>query len=310
VITAVTLPCVSDLSPDNTGAIGKAVTKLRMERGWTLRELAEKMGSTNPTMSRKESGQISIKPPERRKFAQVFGLTLDQFDAEWRASTIPQSKVSVGIPVINRAPAGGVVDMEECGTDSGQGFEYLDRDADTQADLLFGVIITGHSMEPALFNGDYAIFHPLDRYPRVYVLRNANQFLRSVVQSLFQIAVQHQGERFFADDIGDVLIREMLPAIEQPVLHARCRNRCVIHRRDCRRAGRERAAGVKIANANEVLKFGVPLCHLVSSAPAAPPGSSTPAPSHDRRPRRVVACIEACPELFPSLIESVLLVVR
>jgi len=163
VITAVTLPCVSDLSPDNSGAIGKAVTKLRMERGWTLRELAEKMGSTNPTISRKESGQISIKPPERRAFAAAFGMSLDEFDSHWRSSVIPQSKVSPGIAVINRAPAGGIIEMEECGTDSAQGFEYLDRDSDTQADLLFAVIITGDSMQPALYSGDYAIFHPLDR---------------------------------------------------------------------------------------------------------------------------------------------------
>ena len=122
------------------------------------------MGVSAPTIAKKENGDLAVKPPERRRFAEVFGLTLDQFDALWRAKEIPQTKDGQNrIPVINRAPAGRVVNYEEWGTDSGQGMEYIDRDQQTQADLLFAVIVVGDSMMPTLADGDYVIFHPLDR---------------------------------------------------------------------------------------------------------------------------------------------------
>ncbi|MBS0188907.1 MAG: helix-turn-helix domain-containing protein [Planctomycetes bacterium] len=149
--------------PTKTTAIGRAVRAQREEKGWTLRDLAEKVGMTYTLLGKKERGEINISPPERRNLAHAFDLTLEQFDELWRAARIEQSRVNVGIPVINRSPAGGIVDMDECGTDSGQGFEYLDRDRDTAADLLFAVIVTGNSMEPHLHDGDYVVFHPLDR---------------------------------------------------------------------------------------------------------------------------------------------------
>lgn len=61
--------------------IGELVKRLRAEREWTLREMSEKMGPgySHANLSAKEIGRIGIKPNERKDFARVFGLSLDQF---------------------------------------------------------------------------------------------------------------------------------------------------------------------------------------------------------------------------------------
>ncbi len=136
------------------------VRELREDKGWTQAQLAEKLGVTTSTLSKKERGEFAIKPPLRRKIAEVFGLTLEQFDAGWRAAKITRTVGGPGIPVINRASAGVVVDYEEWGIDSGQGFEYIDR-GDIKDELAVALIIQGDSMEPTLREGDYVVFVPM-----------------------------------------------------------------------------------------------------------------------------------------------------
>jgi transcriptional regulator with XRE-family HTH domain len=148
-----------------TRAIGQAVRALREDRGWNVRELADKMGLSHGVMAAKERGEIRIKPPEERRLAEIFGLKLEEFRDKWRASRVEQTVGGDGIPVINRAPAGNVVDYEEHGVDSGQGFEYLERGG-VEDPLAFAVIVVGQSMETALFEGDYLIFSPVARVPK------------------------------------------------------------------------------------------------------------------------------------------------
>jgi transcriptional regulator with XRE-family HTH domain len=153
-------------------AIGDAIKRLREERGWNQRDLAERMTAAGfkldySNLAKRERGEIKrILPPERRVYAQVFGMKLEEFEATWRASKIEQTNGGgAGIPVINRAPAGTIVDYEEYGIDSGQGHEYIERGG-IDDPLAFAVIVVGASMEPALFEGDYVIFSPVARVPK------------------------------------------------------------------------------------------------------------------------------------------------
>lgn len=139
-------------------AVGSVVRQLREQRGWTQAELGEKVGGLDPSViGRKERGVLTIKPPERDRFAKAFGLSLREFDELWRAASIERTSGGPGIPVINRAPAGQVVDYEEYGVDSGQGMEYIDW-GDVGDDLAFAVIAVGDSMAPAVAEGDYLVF--------------------------------------------------------------------------------------------------------------------------------------------------------
>jgi transcriptional regulator with XRE-family HTH domain len=148
--------------PTKTLAVGRAIRALREDRGWTLRDLAEKAGISYTLLGKKERGELNVKPPERRKFAELFGLTLEEFEATWRASRVDQVRPEgwAKIPVINAAPAGLVEDYEEWGTDSGQGYASIDR-GDVEDELAFAAIIVGDSMTPTLHEGDTVIFAPL-----------------------------------------------------------------------------------------------------------------------------------------------------
>lgn len=156
--------------PITPTAIGGAIRQLREDRGWTLAELAEKMGWSYTTLlSKKERGEVSIKPPERRKFAEVFGLTLEQFDELWRAQKVHDRPAPTRIPVINRGPAGQVLPYDHDHYADGEyhnALEYVDRSEKTQDPLAFALIIIGDSMEPTFFDGDTVVFSPVHRVPK------------------------------------------------------------------------------------------------------------------------------------------------
>jgi transcriptional regulator with XRE-family HTH domain len=145
-------------------AIGQAIRQLRKEQGLTLEELSEKMGMSIQSIQRRETGNAEVKPPERKAFAAAFGMSVDEFDQRWRATRIEQTRGGTGIPVINRAPAGSIIDYEEFGVDSGQGYEYIDYGGLPENEHLFAVVIVGDSMTPTLQDGDRVIFRPLDSY--------------------------------------------------------------------------------------------------------------------------------------------------
>lgn len=135
--------------------------------GVTQRALAEaaKMDSSNFSKAIQGKSGYVLRGPVRRAIAAKFNLTLDEFDGMWRGKSQRVLPDEVGslerpaglIPVINSAPAGPPVDYEEYGTDSRDGFRYIDRGG-LSGDGLFAVIVVGSSMEPALHEGDEVVF--------------------------------------------------------------------------------------------------------------------------------------------------------
>lgn len=143
-------------------ALGTAIQVLREERGWTQEELASKVGLSRVALGKRERGDVRVPRNEQRLFAEIFGLTLEEFESKWRASKVEQVRPEGWgkIPVINAAPAGLVEDYEEWGTDSGQGYASIDR-GDVEDELAFAAIIVGDSMNPTLHEGDTVVFAPL-----------------------------------------------------------------------------------------------------------------------------------------------------
>ena len=148
----------------SSNKIGELIRTLRTERGWTQGDLAKLMSTNQASISKRESGKVqSFSRNDRREFAKAFGISVDDFDDMWRSAGA--AAVTQGdIPVINRAPAGEIVDYEEHGVDSSQGFEYIDRGDLDKSSSLFAVIVAGESMQPTLSDGDYVVFKPMDRY--------------------------------------------------------------------------------------------------------------------------------------------------
>lgn len=136
-----------------------AIQEIREERGMTQRELADLTGIDQSLLSRRFSGQVRIKLNELPIFAKALGVTVDEIRKRAAPTNIERSR-GPGIPVINRAPAGEIIDYEEFGVDSGQGYEYLDWDS-VKDELAFAVVVIGDSMEPVLYDGDRAVFSPV-----------------------------------------------------------------------------------------------------------------------------------------------------
>lgn len=141
---------------------GQLVKRLRTEREWTLEDLSARVGVTKANISAIENGILGIKTDKRRLIAQAFGLTLDQFDAMWRPDQEQSLRSSpLGIPVINAAPAGRVVDYDHVHYDEfNTAHEYLPR-AGIEDKLAYAVVIVGDSMEPTLVEGDRVVFGPV-----------------------------------------------------------------------------------------------------------------------------------------------------
>lgn len=143
--------------------IGAAIKRLREERGWTQSQLGALLGLDHTSIARRENGRTRVKAGERPVFAKAFGMSLREFDEAWREWEATRTRGGPGIPVINRAPAGQIVDYEEYGVDSGQGMEYLDW-GDVSDRLAFAVVVCGDSMEPTLSDGDQLVLSPVDPY--------------------------------------------------------------------------------------------------------------------------------------------------
>ena len=57
--------------------IGERIKQIRMEKGWSLRELSDRMGYANhSTVARIESGAVDLPQSKVAKFAEVLGTTV------------------------------------------------------------------------------------------------------------------------------------------------------------------------------------------------------------------------------------------
>ena len=141
--------------------MGNLIRELREGHGWDQYALAEKLGVTQSAVSKREKGLTIPKIPERRKLAELFGLSFDEFEAKWREHGKPpaRSRGGDGIPLIAVIGAGHVREFVEHGVDSGQGRDFLPR-GDIHDDLAYAVEVDGDSMAPLILHGDIVIFTP------------------------------------------------------------------------------------------------------------------------------------------------------
>ncbi len=139
--------------------VHQVLKELREEVGITASELARRLGISQSVISRRESGQQRWTPFEIKRAADVLDTSLEAISRRMSAAAQPAD--SVGIPVINRAPAGHAIDYEEYGVLAGQRFEYLDREAATLCQGLLAVVVVGRSMSPLLEEGDTIILRPV-----------------------------------------------------------------------------------------------------------------------------------------------------
>jgi phage repressor protein C with HTH and peptisase S24 domain len=190
---------------------GRTIRMMRERRGWTQQQLAGVLELDKSAVSRMEDGKRRVKAHELERLAEAFGVEVDEIVRAQVGSTMRRTVGGSGIPVINQAPAGNVVNYEEYGVDSGQGFHYIDSLGITDS-LAFAVIVVGDSMEPKIHEGDYLVFSPLD--PEEPRPDQADLKPGSVVYVRFSVESDHDGctiARYFPEDDGRIRLQKDNP---------------------------------------------------------------------------------------------------
>ena len=62
-------------------SIGKTIKQLRLKKGWSQEELAHRVGTTTPSISRIETGRHGASDQLKKLIAQEFGLRVSELVA-------------------------------------------------------------------------------------------------------------------------------------------------------------------------------------------------------------------------------------
>ena len=120
----------------------------REERGMTMKELSQKIGVSEGTISRWESGNISnMRRDKIQALANVLSIPPEVIMG-WKDINVSR------VPVLGRVTAGIPIEAIEDIID----YEEVD-DRLASIGSLFGLRIKGNSMEPRICDGDVVIVH-------------------------------------------------------------------------------------------------------------------------------------------------------
>lgn len=127
--------------------IGQIIKKKRLELGLTTKEVADRVGVTDGTISRLENSEISaMKLPVAWKLSKVLQTSIFDFIPDYDGSGD-----RIKVPIVGRVICGMPMFAEQ----NIEGEIYVDY---KQAwGTLFGLRIVGKSMEPKIEEGDYII---------------------------------------------------------------------------------------------------------------------------------------------------------
>ncbi len=145
------------------GILNDRIKSMRIERGYTLAQIAELLGIKEATMQRYESGEIkNIKHETISKLANIFHCS-PAYLMGWdnNVSPIPggskEKKKGVTIKVLGRVAAGIPIEAVEDIIDT----EEISEDM-AATGTFFGLKIHGNSMEPRICEGDVVIVRQQD----------------------------------------------------------------------------------------------------------------------------------------------------
>lgn len=137
--------------------LGDRIKKARLDRGLTLLEVAERLGKTEATIQRYESGNIkNLKNDTIEDLASVLNVS-PAYLMGWDTDFIPTNIISlspttVKIPVLGKIACGDPITAEE----NLIGYRYESPDLLPSGKLIY-LQAKGDSMEPTIPNGSYVL---------------------------------------------------------------------------------------------------------------------------------------------------------
>ncbi|MDH6457601.1 repressor LexA [Fusobacterium sp. PH5-7] len=133
-----------------TELIAKNITKLRTEKKFTQKKLAEKIGLSKGAITNYEVGTRSPSFETLQEIADALEVDIQSFFKEniEVSDFFNKSSVNKKIPIISHASAGrGIFGIEEI-------LDYIELPEKITTKCDFATYVKGNSMEPKIFHGD------------------------------------------------------------------------------------------------------------------------------------------------------------
>lgn len=133
-----------------TELIAKNITKLRIEKKYTQKKLAEKIGLTKGAITNYEIGTRSPSFEILQEIADALEVDIQAFFKEniEISDLLDKPSSNEKIPIISHASAGrGIFGVEEI-------LDYIELPEKLTTKCDFATYVKGNSMEPKIFHGD------------------------------------------------------------------------------------------------------------------------------------------------------------
>lgn len=86
---------MSQVASEEARALGKRITELREERGWTQRQLAEAAGTSTTFLSEVENGKRNLSSGKLLRIADELGTSMDYLAKGIHAAPRPRPDISI-----------------------------------------------------------------------------------------------------------------------------------------------------------------------------------------------------------------------
>lgn len=134
------------------------IAEARIAKGWSQQDLAERLGTTQQTIQRYESGARDIKSSVLVNLSKVLGVTISYLLGMENAS-IPNNS-TVDVPLYGSIAAGTPIEMV-----SSESSQPVPIEIQCRYPSAFLLRVRGESMNRVLPNGCYALIDPEQREP-------------------------------------------------------------------------------------------------------------------------------------------------
>ena len=134
------------------------IAEARIAKGWSQQDLAERLGTTQQTIQRYESGARDIKSSVLVSLSRVLGVTISYLLGMENAS-IPNNS-TVDVPLYGSIAAGTPIEMI-----SSESSQPVPIEVQCRYPSAFLLRVRGESMNRVLPNGCFALIDPEQREP-------------------------------------------------------------------------------------------------------------------------------------------------
>ena len=138
----------------NMKSIGEKIRELRLKKGLTAQELADRIGVSQPTLTRYENEQTSIDVNTLKKIAEALQVPISAFFEDSEVQPINLPKPIKTVPLFDTEVSAGNGSFPAA-------FQPIELIPVDRKDIDYAFRVRGRSMEPELQDGDIVLIKAL-----------------------------------------------------------------------------------------------------------------------------------------------------